>query len=123
MENEANDLDAIGLAEYVLTLLDQGSFTATYKYAVLLALMDLCLEQTSKSGHPPTMVTTAQLAVKVIEIYWPHTAPFKKQQNGVLLQNSGARQSQAEIVRMIEKFRTSQGGLKNLSAAKRDKSR
>ena len=123
MGNDTGNLDAIGLAEYVLTLLDQGSFTATYKYAVLLALMDLCLEQTSRSGHPPAMVTTAQLAVKVIEIYWPHTAPFKKQQNSVLLQNSGARQSQAEIVRMIEKFRTSLGGLTNLSTAKRDNPR
>lgn len=120
MDFEEKDLDAIGLAEYVMALLDQGSFTATYKYAVLLALMDLCLEQTSKTGQPPVMVTTAQLAVKVIEIYWPHTAPFKKQANGVLLQNTGARKSQAEIVRIIENFRSRQGGLSNLSAAKRE---
>lgn len=121
MGYEKNDLDAIGLAEYVLTLLDQGSFTATYKYAVLLALMDLCLEQTSKSGLPPSMITTCQLAEKVIEIYWPHTTPFRRQQKGVLLQNTGVRQSQAKIVQMIEEFRNTfqQGGSATLSSAKR----
>lgn len=120
MDFEEKDLDAIGLAEYVMALLDQGSFTATYKYAALLALMDLCLEQTSKTGQPPVMVTTAQLAVKVIEIYWPHTAPFRKKASAVLFQNAGTSQSQAEIVRRIEEFRTKQGGLSNLSTAKRE---
>ena len=36
--------DAIRFAERVLELLDDGRYTATYKYAVLLGLMDLCLE-------------------------------------------------------------------------------
>ncbi len=120
MDFEEKNLDAIGLAEYVMALLDQGSFTATYKYAVLLALIDLCLEQTSKTGQPPSMVTTAQLAVKVIDIYWPHTAPFKKKSSAVLFQNTGTNRSQAEIVRKIEEFRTKQGGLSNLSTAKRE---
>ena len=31
-------------SERLLNLLDQGKFTATYKYAALLALLDLCLE-------------------------------------------------------------------------------
>ena len=34
----------LALAERILELLDQGRFTATYKYAVLLALLDLSLE-------------------------------------------------------------------------------
>jgi len=118
--NESSEIDAIALAEYVMNLLDQGAFTATYKYAVLLAMMDLCLEKTSKDGLPPSMITTYQLAEKVIEIYWPHTAPFTRQQENVLLQNTGAKESQAEVVRLIEKFRTDQGGLANLSSAKRN---
>jgi hypothetical protein len=36
---------AIAFAERVLTLLDDGSFTATYKYAVLRGLIDLCITQ------------------------------------------------------------------------------
>ena len=48
----------------------------TYKYAVLLALIDVCLEHTQNSGAPPEMVTTRQLADKVVELYWPHSVPF-----------------------------------------------
>jgi len=33
-------LDAITFAEKVLALLDQGAFTSTYKFAVLLGLME-----------------------------------------------------------------------------------
>ena len=35
--------DVIAFGERLLALLDQGSFVATYKYAVLLGLMDLCI--------------------------------------------------------------------------------
>lgn len=64
----ANDL--VAFAERVLALLDQGTFVATYKYAVLLALMDLCPEGTQRDGAAPDCVTTRQLAEKVVELYW-----------------------------------------------------
>jgi hypothetical protein len=44
---KADDTDqrgAIAFAERVLELLDEGRYTATYKYPVLLALIDVCLE-------------------------------------------------------------------------------
>lgn len=44
MAAPVEDRGAIGFAEKVLGLLDEGRFTATYKFAVLLGLMDLCLE-------------------------------------------------------------------------------
>lgn len=102
----AQDLDAITLAERILGLLDQGKFTATYKYAVLLALVDLCLEHTSKTGMPPEVLTTRQLAEKIIELYWPHTVPYTSPSTtGLLLQNAGARHAQAEIISHINRFR------------------
>ena len=76
MSSNLTENHAISFAERVLTLLDQGSFTSTYKYAVLLGLMDVVLERTSKNGIPPDFITTRQLADKVIEIYWPHSNPF-----------------------------------------------
>jgi len=94
---------AIGFAEKVLELLDEGRYTATYKYAVLLALIDLCLECTQSSGAPPAMVTTRQLAEKVVEMYWPHTAPFASlSATSVLKQN---QTGQAEIISDITRFR------------------
>lgn len=96
--------DVLRFAERLLGLLDQGQFTATYKYAVLLGLMDLCLEHTQKSGAPPSMVTTAQLADKVIELYWPQTRPFRGQGQDMLRQNTD-KGKHAVILRSIDEFR------------------
>lgn len=90
---------AIKFAERMLALLDRGNFVATYKYAVLIGLMDLCMEGTTRTGAPPGMVTTTQLAEKVVQLYWPHTLPYQK---GILRQNTG---SQARIVTDIARFR------------------
>jgi 5-methylcytosine-specific restriction endonuclease McrA len=94
---------AIGFAEKMLELLDEGRYTATYKYAVLLALIDVCLERTQASGGPPDLITSRQLADKIVEIYWPHTVPFAVHpQATVLRQNTTG---QAEIVSAIIRFR------------------
>lgn len=69
---ERNESGAIDFADNLLELLDEARYTATYKFALLIALMDLCLEQTQRSGAPPHSVTTRQLADKIVELYWPH---------------------------------------------------
>ena len=94
---------AIGFAEKVLELLDEGRFTATYKYGVLLALMDVCLEHTQNSGAPPEMVTTRQLADKIVELYWPHSVPFVGVAPAIVLKQNTT--GQAEIVSAIMRFR------------------
>lgn len=95
--------NAIGFAEKVIELLDEGRYTSTYKFAVLLALIDLCIEGTEASGSPPQMVTTRQLAEKVVQLYWSHTVPFAGQRPPLVLQqNTGG---QAEIVSTIRRFR------------------
>jgi 5-methylcytosine-specific restriction endonuclease McrA len=96
------DRGAIAFAERLMTVLGEGRFTATYKYAVLLALIDVCLEHSTKSGSAPESVTTRQLAEKVLELYWSHTLPYQTA-GAVLRQNSGARQ--AGIVSAIRRFR------------------
>ena len=97
---------AIRFAEKLLALLDEGQFVATYKYAVLLGLLDLSLENVGRRGEPPEILTTHQLADKVIEIYWSHAMPFGTGETaGVLLQNAGRTGAQAEIVRAIQDFR------------------
>jgi len=94
--------DIIRFAERIVQLLDEGGFVATYKYAVLLALMDLCLEQSAIDGSPPTSITTPQLAAKIVALYWPHARPFGKV-GKVLQQNTGRRQ--ARIVSLIQALR------------------
>jgi hypothetical protein len=71
---------------------------------VLLALIDLCLAGTQASSAPPEMVTTRQLADKIVEIYWPHTVPFASRAEArILSQNT---RGQAEIVSAVLMFRS-----------------
>ena len=100
----SSERGAIGFAEKLLQLLDEGQFTATYKYAVLLGLLDLCLENVSAKGVAPSVLTTRQLAEKTIALYWPHTLPYTGK-TGVLRQNAGSACTQAEILRAIARFR------------------
>lgn len=102
-----SESDAISFGEKILAMLDQGSFTATYKYAVLLALVDACLEETDQQGRPPAAIHPRVLAARVIELYWPHTSLYGDAHGAeavVLRQNSGG---QAEIVSRIRRFRAS----------------
>lgn len=94
---------AIGFAEKVIELLDEGRYTSTYKYAVLLALFDVCLERTQASGAPPDMITTRQLADKIVELYWPHTVPFAGLASATILKQN--LRGQAEIISNILRFR------------------
>ncbi len=91
-------------AQRLLAVLDQGRKTATYKYAVLLALINLCAESTA-DGAPPTSITTPRLARRVAELYWPHARLFPGETSRILHQNTGHRQ--AEIVRLLSRYRES----------------
>ena len=77
MARPGGEAGLIRFAEKVILLLQQGGFTATNKFAVLIGLMDLCLEQGARNGAAPESVTTRQLAEKVIALYWPQTNDYK----------------------------------------------
>jgi hypothetical protein len=103
MEASTEDQGPFAFGEKILNLLDQSKRSATYKFAVLLSLVDLCLENPKADGSAPDLFSTAQLAEKVLEIYWPHTSPFAGPlKTKILVQNSGG---QAEILSAIAKFR------------------
>ncbi len=111
----------IALAEKVVTLLDEGVFTATYKYAVLLGLIDLCLENTTTSGAPPDSLTTRQLAEKIVEIYWPQSTVYSSGRiTRVLKQNAGKPDSQARIILDIQRFRDVRDPTVPLAQARRE---
>ena len=91
-------------------LLSEGRFTATYKYALLLALADIAVEHGNDSGES-LKIPTNLIAEKFIQYYWRQAAPYMPRHDPaagkVLLQNTG---SQAEIVRFLVKTRDSHGG-------------
>lgn len=99
--------DPIAVAERLFALLDEGSFSATYKYAVLMALLDLCFEKTSGTGAPPTSLTTRELAEKVLELYWPQCERYEDDK---YLRQGGVNASQqAELLSKIIEFRERHG--------------
>ena len=92
--------DVLALAERVLAILEEGSFSSTYKYALFTAILDLCIEHTDRHGTPRQTLTTRQLAERVLGLYWNHADPYGG--HGTLRQGGVKPDSQAEILRRIE---------------------
>lgn len=85
----------------------EGDFTATYKFALLIALADLAIECGADDGRE-LLLTTRQIGERFIALYWkhglPYSAGFPGSAPGVLVQNKGA---QAAVVTAISTFRAS----------------
>lgn len=108
--------EVVAFAEQLLALLDEGRFNATYKYALLLALVDSCLEHSDVHGAPPSSLTTRQIAEKVLGQYWPHAVTFTGLAGAVVLRQNAGRQ--ARIVESIRAFRTAIGQDATLAEAR-----
>ena len=93
-----DDGAAIAFGQRILALLDTGSFTASYKYSVLLALLDAVFEGTDDQGRPPTVLHGRAIGRRVVELYWRQARPFTE--DGPLAQSR-----QRDLVRKIAEFR------------------
>jgi hypothetical protein len=85
----------------VQRLLSEGSFVASYKFALLLSLADLAVELGDDTNQTLTL-TSAQLAEKFIQLYWRQAAPYlalRSPSGSVLVQNTG---KQAAIINAIQ---------------------
>lgn len=72
-------------------LLAEGQFVASYKFALLLALADLCVLKGDDSGAPLEL-PIHDIAEKFVELYWQQCRPFEMggQDTGIVLtQNTG----------------------------------
>ena len=68
--------DALRFAEKLLALLDSGRFTATYKFATLAALIDVCVESVGPDGRPPERVPARAVGRRVLELFWSQAVPY-----------------------------------------------
>lgn len=91
--------DALAWAQLLLTVLDEGRRTATYKLAVLLALLDCCVLGTDAHGRAPQAVPVRDLARRVLELYWPQVRPYTG--GTVLSQSSQPRAVTVDAVRAL----------------------
>jgi hypothetical protein len=64
-------------------LLGERQFTVTYKYALLLALADICVEEGNDDGAP-FVIQRARSRKKFIAYYWPQIRPYE----GVVLRQN-----------------------------------
>ena len=96
-------------------ILQSGSFSSTYKFALLISLSRLAIEKGQDSGKPLSLAYT-DIAEKFIELYWKQAMPytFSQQQELILQQNNG---KQAAIVNRIILMRQS---YKSLGLLRRD---
>ena len=99
-------------------LLDEASFVATYKFALLLALAQVSIERGDDSGAS-LRITTFELAEQFVRLYWRQAMPYvpvgRRTDGRVLKQNTGR---QAAVVHRLEAARRRPGG--SLAALMRD---
>lgn len=83
-------------------LLEEGSFSSTYKFALLLAISDLAVERGDRQGGCLTL-SVESLAKKYIYYYWRQAVPYPSLNTDkeVLIQNAG---KQAGIISMLTQF-------------------
>jgi HNH endonuclease len=68
--------DALRFAVRLLGLLNEARYSATYKLATLLALIDVVAESTGPGGSLPESVSGKEVGRRVVELYWPQTVPY-----------------------------------------------
>jgi len=90
-------------------LLVEGQFTASYKFALLLAIADLCVLKGDDSGAALDL-DVRDVAEKFIELYWQQCRPFQlgNQSTGLILQQNTGRQ--AAVISKIIKAQDDFGG-------------
>lgn len=67
----------VGFAERLLEVIDSGRRTATYKLALLMALLDLCARHSDTDGRAPRLLYTRDIAEQVALLYWPQVIPYR----------------------------------------------
>jgi hypothetical protein len=100
--------DQVRFLSNLQRLLAEGQFVATYKYALLLALADLAVEQ-GDDTDAIVKIPTALIAEKFIHYYWRQTVPYVARHGSaarILRQNTSR---QAEVVRRLEEMRVRVG--------------
>ena len=96
------------MAERLLAVIDEGRRTATYKLALLIALIDCCAENTTAAGAAPQTLSTRTIARHMARLYWPQLRPFPTPSGALDLRQITSKS--ASILSALEAVRTAVGG-------------
>jgi hypothetical protein len=95
----AEPLDELDFLNKLQRVLNEGLFTASYKYALILALAELSVESTpARDGS--LALPLRVLSERFIALYWRQSAPFAS--GALLAQNTGR---QASAITRLSEFR------------------
>ena len=97
-------IDPVELAEKIISLLDSASYSTTYKWATLDAIMQVLTENVQPDGQLPHSISAKLVGTKVLESYWRQSIPFtanEDAQHRFLKQSSGP----GDIPSKIAEFR------------------
>ena len=94
-----------GFAERLLEVIDSGRRTATYKLAVLMALLDLCARHSQADGQAPRLLHTRDIAEQVAALYWPQVIPYRLPGSGGAIELRQITLARATILVAVSRFR------------------
>jgi hypothetical protein len=112
--------DQVRFIANIERILSEGSFVATYKYALLVALVELAIERGDDSNRELTL-PIRDIADKFAELYWRQAAPYEADgvsgAGFVLHQNTG---KQAGAITRLARLRDElKGSRSTLAEARR----
>ena len=99
----------ITFLNHIQQLIRLAETTSTYKFALLLSITRLAIEQGESSGNTLTL-KIGDIAEKFIELYWNQARPFhfKEAEAFILKQNNGSAQAAviSHIAKEQQKYKT-----------------
>jgi hypothetical protein len=111
--------DQVRFIANIERILSEGSFVATYKYALLVALVELAIERGDDSNRE-LVLPIRDIADKFAELYWRQAAPYEADGISgvgyVLHQNTG---KQAGAITRLAKLRDQLKGTRSTLAEAR----
>lgn len=101
---------------YIQRMLNEGDSSATYKFALLHAIADICVEHPMQQPDGELVIPLDELVDKFILLYWHHATPFAAGANGdtaLLKQNNG---KQSKVISVL--FQCQQNDIRNIRQLK-----
>lgn len=95
---------AIDFINYIQRLLVEGDFTATYKYALLHAIADVCVESPNVTVNGKLNISLDVLADRLLRLYWGQARPFSGQSKQQQLHQNSDSAKQIAIITAVQQI-------------------
>ena len=113
--NKPTPNEQLKFLKHIQQILQSGTFTSTYKFALLISITRLAIEQGQDTGAA-LHLEYQDIAEKFIDLYWKQSLPFQfNQYEPFTIQQSTGKQA-----KIISEIQIAQQQYKTIAAARRD---